>query len=129
MTNVSRPISRGGLAAAPTGYKNWNSVDLATTAPSVVTLGRGDYIIVPAGQTALTAGSWADYPCVDAPGLGFDTLEWIWRQTAAIASNTWRCGVPPNQSEPRINHHSHRIAPTPPGAGAVGTPAHPLAII
>ena len=73
---------------------------------------RGDYIIVRTGQmeAMLALGSWDGYPGGDAPGLSFDTLEWIQRhQIAAIATDTWGNEVRPNESEPGINQPWHWI--------------------
>jgi kynurenine formamidase len=62
-------------------------------------------------EAKLAAGSWDGYPGGDAPGLGFDTLEWIWdHQIAAVATDTWGCEVRPNQSEPAINQPWHWIS-------------------
>ncbi len=73
---------------------------------------RGDYIIVRTGQmeAKLKAGSWDGYPGGDAPGLGFETLDWIQRnQIAAIATDTWGNEVRPNESEAGINQPWHWI--------------------
>src|SRR5687767_11824927 len=67
---------------------------------------RGDFVIVRTGQmeAKLEAGSWDGYPGGDAPGFGFETLEWIQRtQLAGLACDTWGCEVRPNESEPGIN--------------------------
>jgi len=73
---------------------------------------RGDYVIVRTGQmeAKLEAGSWDGYPGGDAPGFGFETLEWIKRtELAALASDTWGCEVRPNETEPGINQPWHWI--------------------
>lgn len=73
---------------------------------------RGDYVIVRTGQmeAKLAAGSWDGYPGGDAPGLSFDTLEWIQaNRIAAIATDTWGNEVRPNESEPDINQPWHWI--------------------
>ena len=77
-----------------------------------VKVGRGDYVIVRTGQmeAKLEAGSWDGYPGGDAPGFGFETLEWIKRtELAALASDTWGCEVRPNETEPGINQPWHWI--------------------
>jgi len=77
-----------------------------------VDLKRGDYVIVRTGQmeAKLEAGSWDGYPGGDAPGFGFETLEWIKRtELAALASDTWGCEVRPNETEPGINQPWHWI--------------------
>jgi kynurenine formamidase len=73
---------------------------------------RGDFVIVRTGQmeAKLEAGSWDGYPGGDAPGFGFETLEWIKRtELAALASDTWGCEVRPNESEQGINQPWHWI--------------------
>ena len=62
---------------------------------------RGDYLLVRTGQmkAKLDAGSWDGYPGGDAPGLGFDTLDWLHaREVAAVATDTWGVEVRPNQT-------------------------------
>ena len=91
------------MPALPDGYAITPADLDATAAAAGVTVGRGDFVIVRTGQmeAKLAAGSWDGYPGGDAPGLGFDTLEWIWdHQIAAVATDTWGCEVRPNQSEP-----------------------------
>lgn len=78
-----------------------------------VSVGRGDYVLVRTGQMAakLRAGSWDGYPGGDAPGLGFETLEWIRdHEIAAMATDTWGCEVRPNRSAPGIAQPWHWIA-------------------
>jgi kynurenine formamidase len=77
-----------------------------------IKLRRGDFVIVRTGQmeAKLEAGSWDGYPGGDAPGFGFETLEWIKRtELAALASDTWGCEVRPNESEQGINQPWHWI--------------------
>jgi kynurenine formamidase len=83
-----------------------------TAAKQGVTVKRGDYVVVRTGQmeAKLEAGSWDGYPGGDAPGFGFETLEWIQRtELAALASDTWGCEVRPNETEPGINQPWHWI--------------------
>ena len=87
--------------------------DLDRTAQAQgVKVQRGDYVIVRTGQmeAKLAAGSWDGYPGGDAPGLSFDTLDWIQRnEIAAIATDTWGNEVRPNESEAGINQPWHWI--------------------
>ena len=62
---------------------------------------RGDFVIVRTGQMEqrLAQNDWGDYAAGDAPGLRFETCEWIYtKQIAAICSDTWGCEVRPNES-------------------------------
>jgi kynurenine formamidase len=61
----------------------------------------GDFVIVRTGQMeyCLARGDWGTYSAGDAPGLRFETAEWIHRkQIAAICFDTWGCEVRPNES-------------------------------
>ena len=63
---------------------------------------RGDYLIVRTGQmeAMLAAGTWDGYSGGDAPGLAFETLDWLQaKQVAAIATDTWGAEVRPNASD------------------------------
>jgi kynurenine formamidase len=62
---------------------------------------RGDFVIVRTGQMehCLARGDWGGYASGDAPGLRFETAEWIHRkQLASICCDTWGCEVRPNES-------------------------------
>jgi kynurenine formamidase len=77
-----------------------------------VELKTGDYIVVRTGhmERCQKAGSWDGYPGGDAPGMAFETLEWIQRtQLAALATDTWGAEVRPNNTEPGINQPWHWI--------------------
>jgi kynurenine formamidase len=77
-----------------------------------VTVGRGDYLIVRTGQleARLAARNWEGYAGGDAPGLAFETLDWIHsRRIAAVATDTWGAEVRPNASE-EANQPWHWIA-------------------
>jgi len=61
----------------------------------------GDFVIVRSGQMehCLARGDWGTYAAGDAPGLRFETAEWIHRkEIAAICLDTWGCEVRPNES-------------------------------
>jgi kynurenine formamidase len=67
-----------------------------------VTVRRGDYLIVRTGQmeAKLKAQNWDGYSGGDAPGLAFETLDWLHaKQVAAIATDTWGVEVRPNQTD------------------------------
>jgi kynurenine formamidase len=67
-----------------------------------VTVKRGDYLLVRTGQMeALRAAeTWDGYSGGDAPGLAFDTLDWLQsKQVAAVATDTWGAEVRPNPTD------------------------------
>jgi len=117
----SRMVGRGVfLDVARAQGKKWLDDGYAITVADLdrtaelqkVTVKRGDFVIVRTGQmeAKLEAGSWDGYPGGDAPGFGFETLEWIKRtELAALASDTWGCEVRPNESEAGINQPWHWI--------------------
>ena len=78
-----------------------SSADLdACAAAQGVEIRRGDFVIVRTGmmQQRLVAGEWGGYSAGDAPGLRFETAEWIHkREIAAICTDTWGCEVRPNE--------------------------------
>ena len=74
-------------------------------------VGRGDYLLFRTGQMEMKQkeGNWDDYPGGDAPGLAFDTLDWLQaREVAAVASDTWGIEVRPNETD-GINQPWHWI--------------------
>ena len=66
-----------------------------------VEIRKGDFVIVRTGhmERCLKAGKWEGYAGGNAPGLRFETAEWI-RKTdiAAICADTWGCEVRPNET-------------------------------
>ena len=63
---------------------------------------RGDFLIVRTGnmEERLAAGSWDGYPGGDAPGLSFETLDWLQeKRVAAVATDTFAVEVRPNEIE------------------------------
>jgi kynurenine formamidase len=63
---------------------------------------RGDFVLVRTGQMerCLRSGAWGNYAGGDAPGLRFETADWIRRtDIAAICSDTWGCEVRPNECD------------------------------
>ena len=77
--------------------------DLEATAGSQkVEVRRGDFVIVRTGQMEqrLASGEWGGYAGGDAPGLAFETCEWIHKkEIAAICTDTWGCEVRPNETD------------------------------
>jgi len=77
-----------------------------------VTVGRGDYLLVRTGQieAKMAAENWDGYSGGDAPGLAFETLDWLHKkQVAAIVTDTWGVEVRPNQTS-EANQPWHWIA-------------------
>lgn len=67
-----------------------------------VEIRRGDYVVVRTGhmERSVDRGDWGGYAGGDAPGLRFETAEWIHRnEIAAICTDTWGCEVRPNESQ------------------------------
>ena len=63
---------------------------------------RGDFLMLRTGQleAMLKAESWEGYAGGDAPGLAFETLNWLHKkQVAGIATDTWGAEVRPNQTD------------------------------
>ena len=55
-------------------------------------------------------GEWGGYAGGLAPGLAFETLDWIHgRQIAGICSDTWGIEVHPNDTEPDVFQHWHWV--------------------
>ena len=51
-------------------------------------------------EEKLAAGSWDGYPGGDAPGLSFETLDWLQeKRVAAVATDTFAVEVRPNEIE------------------------------
>ncbi len=66
-----------------------------------VSVQRGDFLLVRTGhlEAKLAAGSWDGYSGGDAPGLTFETLDWLHaKQVAGIITDTWGVEVRPNQT-------------------------------
>jgi len=91
-----------GVDALEDGYPiSCDDLDAAAAAHGIE-VHRGDYVVVRTGQmeACLTAGSWDGYPGGDAPGLAFETLDWLHgNDVAAVATDTWGAEVRPNDTE------------------------------
>jgi len=77
--------------------------DLEATAKAQdVEVRRGDFVIVRTGQmeARLKDNDWGGYAGGAAPGLSFETAEWIHKkEIAAICTDTWGCEVRPNETD------------------------------
>jgi len=88
-----------GLPWLPDGYGISAELMQACAQAQGVSVGRGDFLIVRTGQMerCLDQG-WGTFAGGDAPGLKFDTADWL-RQSeiAAVATDTWGVEVRPNE--------------------------------
>jgi len=78
-----------------------DDLDAAARAQGVE-IRRGDFVIVRTGQMEerLAKGEWGGYAGGDAPGLAFETCDWIFKkEIAAICTDTWGCEVRPNETD------------------------------
>ncbi|CAN5356491.1 cyclase family protein [soil metagenome] len=77
-----------------------------------VTVGTGDILLIRFGQMAMCQeqGSWGSYAGGDAPGLAWDTLDWLHaKEVGGIAVDTWGAEVRPNDNT-AVNQPWHRVA-------------------
>jgi kynurenine formamidase len=82
------------------GYGIGNEDLEKCAAAEQVEVRHGDFVIVRTGQMerCLSTGSWGGYAGGDAPGLRFETADWIRsKDIAAICADTWGCEVRPNE--------------------------------
>ena len=73
----------------------------AAAAAQGVEIRSGDFVLVRTGQMEdrLASGDWGGYAGGDAPGLAFETADWIFdKDIAAICTDTWGCEVRPNET-------------------------------
>lgn len=74
----------------------------ATQKAQGVEVRRGDFVIVRTGhmERCQAQGDWGGYAGGEAPGLAFDTANWVYdKQIAAICTDTWGCEVRPNETD------------------------------
>ena len=84
----------------------------ATMRKQGVQVRRGDFVIINTGQMAdcLDKGEWGGYAAGDAPGLAFETVDWIHeKQISGICSDTWGIEVRPNFTVPGIFQPWHQV--------------------
>jgi kynurenine formamidase len=77
-----------------------------------VEIRKGDFVIFRTGhmERCLAAGEWGGYAGGNAPGLRFETADWIRRtDIAAICADTWGCEVRPNETDANISQPWHWI--------------------
>ena len=96
----------------PDGFAITNEMLDAAEKKQKVKVGRGDYLIVRTGhvEAKLASKTWDGYSGGDAPGLAFETLDWLHaRRVAAIVTDTWGVEVRPCETED-TNQPWHWIA-------------------
>ncbi len=101
-----------GKKALPDGFAITNDILDYTEQKQGVKVRRGDYLLVHTGhiERCFASKSWDGYPGGDAPGLAFETVDWLYkREVAAIATDTWGAEVRPNETED-TNQPWHWIA-------------------
>jgi kynurenine formamidase len=94
-----------GLAIGPDGLD-------ACAARQGVEVREGDVLLLRFGHVAMCRerGGWGGYAGGDAPGLGLDSLGWLFeRRVAAVASDTWGVEVRPNEIT-WVGQPWHRVA-------------------
>ena len=100
-----------GIDCLADGYPITND-DLDTTAAAQeVEIKTGDFLIVRTGQMEdrLKNQEWGGYAGGDAPGLAFETCDWIaQKEIAAICTDTWGIEVRPNET-PEANQPFHWV--------------------
>jgi kynurenine formamidase len=91
-----------GLPWLPDGYGIGTADIEACAAKQGVAIGTGDFVLVRTGQMdrCLSEGQWGGYCGGDAPGLKFETADWLRsKDIAAVATDTWGVEVRPNEIE------------------------------
>jgi kynurenine formamidase len=91
-----------GVDWLPDGFAITNDMLDQCAKAQNVEVGRGDILLFRTGQMEerIAAGSWDGYPGGDAPGLAFETLDWLQaKQVAAVATDTWGVEVRPNNCD------------------------------
>jgi kynurenine formamidase len=94
------------------GYGITNTDLDATAKAQGVEVRRADFVIVRTGQMEdrLKKGDWGGYAGGPAPGLAFETLDWIHgKQIAGVGSDTWGIEVRPNETGPDVFQPWHWV--------------------
>ena len=105
-----RTVGRGILLDIPrvknlpyleTGYAITRADLEQACAALNVEVRSGDFVLVRTGQIAQVRerGDWGTYAGGDAPGLGLDSVSWIYdHEVAGVATDTWGMEVRPNEA-------------------------------
>jgi kynurenine formamidase len=109
LLDVARAAS---VANLEDGYGITSTELDATAAKQGVEIRRGDFVIVRTGQMEdrLAKKDWGQYAAGPAPGLAFETVDWIHKkQIAGIGSDTWGIEVRPNETGPDVFQPWHWV--------------------
>jgi kynurenine formamidase len=101
-----------GVACLPDGYGITIAELDATARAQGVSVKRADFVIIRTGQMEdrLARAEWGGYAGGDAPGLAFETVDWIHaKQIAGICSDTWGIEVRPNDTGPDVFQPWHWV--------------------
>ena len=96
----------------PDGFAVTNEILDYTADKLGVEVRRGDFLLVRTGhvERKFADKNWDGYSGGDAPGLAFETLDWLHKkEVAAIVTDTWGAEVRPNETED-TNQPWHWIA-------------------
>lgn len=109
LLDVAQALGRKWL---PDGFAITNQILDYTAGKLGVEVRRGDFLLVRTGQVErkFADKNWDGYSGGDAPGLAFETLDWLHqKEVAAIVTDTWGAEVRPNEFED-TNQPWHWIA-------------------
>ena len=109
LLDVARALGKKWL---PDGFAITNELLDFTADKHKVEVRRGDFLLVRTGhvERKFADKNWDGYSGGDAPGLAFETLDWLHKkEVAAIVTDTWGAEVRPNETED-TNQPWHWIA-------------------
>src|ERR1700689_1196864 len=90
-----------GVESLEDGYGIGTAELQACAKAQGVEIRKGDFVIFRTGhmERCLKSGKWGGYAGGDAPGLRFETVDWIRRtDMAAICADTWGCEARPKNT-------------------------------
>src|SRR6476620_6209500 len=99
LLDVARAMGKKFL---PDGFAITNEILDYTEQTQGAEVRRGDYVLVHTGhiERCLKSKSWDGYSGGDAPGLAFETVDWLHqKESAAVATETRGAEVRPNETE------------------------------
>lgn len=89
-----------GMDVLPDGFAITSDLIQAAIDKQGYKVGRGDFMLVRTGHIeAKRPLGWKGFAGGDAPGMAFETLDWLKQsEIAALAMDTWGCEVRPNET-------------------------------